>query len=443
MRSSIDGESTNKFAGVAERKKAILVDELSRMSEQTQIFSGTRDVTKTRIFNFTPQGAANAAYKVAHNPAFKKITLHWSDHPDKSVGLYRVVDGVVQYIDKSYWTKDRIKKYQFRMDKPLSPRYDFRSPWYDTECDRANHPREIATELDIDYQGSDTNFFDQDILERMMKKTKDPMHVGQMDYSLTGPQEEWESEFVTMKGGPMRMWCCLDLEGRPPPYHKYIVGVDVSFGTGATNSCISVFDSKLNEQVAEWTHNRTDPFECAEIAIAICTMFYGAYLVWEGNGPGLTFEKQIVKIGYANFYYRRNIRKISQKATEQPGWWSSPDGKSALMGDFRRAFIKGTYIPRSSKLIDESRHYILLPNGGVEHRYAKEAEDASGAGYNHGDTTTAAALTLLGCEEVGEAKTVEPEIPDRCFASRRKTWEKTKKEKKRGHRFGKRFRISA
>src|SRR3990167_10027315 len=64
-------------------------------------------------------------------------TLHWTLHPNKSIGLYVDSEGT--------------KKYSCKGKK--------RSPWYDMECER-NSAQIIAQELDIDYLASGNPYFD-------------------------------------------------------------------------------------------------------------------------------------------------------------------------------------------------------------------------------------------------------------------------------------------
>jgi hypothetical protein len=130
--SAIDGESTTGDVARGDRRTAIGMDEFAAFDVDAgyKALASTRDATKSRIFNSTPDGVGNAFYDVAHSDAVKQVVLHWTKHPVKAQGLYIGGDG-----------------------KP-------KSPWYDAECKRCIHPQEIAQELDIDFQGSDFQFFD-------------------------------------------------------------------------------------------------------------------------------------------------------------------------------------------------------------------------------------------------------------------------------------------
>ena len=45
-----------------------------------------------------------------------------------------------------------------------------RSPWYDAECKRCAHPQEVAQEHDIDFSGSDYQFFDTKMLDEIERE---------------------------------------------------------------------------------------------------------------------------------------------------------------------------------------------------------------------------------------------------------------------------------
>ncbi|KKK51204.1 hypothetical protein LCGC14_3117290, partial [marine sediment metagenome] len=79
--STLGGESMNEFATTGDRKRGLFIDEFSKMNNQRTVFKGTQAVSDSRWFVFTPEGAANKAYDIAHNPKIKKLTLHWSRHP--------------------------------------------------------------------------------------------------------------------------------------------------------------------------------------------------------------------------------------------------------------------------------------------------------------------------------------------------------------------------
>jgi hypothetical protein len=153
--SVIDGESTTGDAGRGDRRTAMFIDEHAafELNDGFKVLRATRDTTKCRIFNSTPQGMNNAFAEVVHNTAARQIRMHWSRHPEYSRGLYTSKDGVLVRLDDYVGTVEVLRKgdperrrvafpsdYEFTLDGKV------RSPWYDNECARCVAEMEIAAE---------------------------------------------------------------------------------------------------------------------------------------------------------------------------------------------------------------------------------------------------------------------------------------------------------
>ncbi len=366
--STIDGESTNGDAGRGDRRSAIILDEFAAVENGRAILTATGDTTNCRIFNSTPMGTANAFYDVVHSGSCKVLRLHWTRHPEKAAGLY--------YDDRG---------------RP-------RSPWYDAECERRFHPVEIAQELDIDFAGSAYTFFDENLITQCMAHTRQPDFVGEVVY------EPHTCEFIGFSPslkGRLKLWCPLDEYWNPPQDRLYSIGVDVATGTGSSNSCMTIFDTKEGRKVAEFSHPMTRPEELAEIAFALGRMFRGeydreAFLVWESNGPGRNFGARLVELGYRNLYYREVENRVVKDRTQQLGWASTRDTKNTLLGGYRLALQNGQYTNPSREAVEELRQYVFAANGAISHARAENKSDPSGARDNHGDRVIADALAFKG-----------------------------------------------
>lgn len=389
--SSMDGESTNEFAGIADRRYALLIDEFSKMDNQNIIFRGTRDVTNCRIFNFTPEGATNMASRLVLNPKFRKLTLHWSTHPIKAVGLYRVPeDGEVEFIDMDYWTAARQADTSlFRTESPYSDRYKFRSPWYDEHCDRADSTKEIAQELDIDYLGSSFQYFNPSKLNKAMGRTTSPYSRGELEHDKGRPLQ-----FDRGAQGLFHLWIHLDTLGNPPLHNcRYVVGADISAGTGASNSTLCVGDAITHVQIAEYANPNIRPEEFALLAVAVCRWFknpsgQGADLIWEAPGPGREFGGAVQDLGYGNIYWDFQGRK----RRKFPGWTPIKEEKRELIFNYKTAIYEERFHVKSHLQLDECRYYVHRPDGWVEHTGQASPDDPSGARENHGDRPLAGAL---------------------------------------------------
>jgi hypothetical protein len=100
-RSIMSGESTTGDAGRGDRRTAMFIDEHAAfdVNDGFRVLRATRDTTKCRGFNSTPQGANNGFYDVVHNTSARQIRLHWSVHPEKRNGLYTSENGKTKLLD--------------------------------------------------------------------------------------------------------------------------------------------------------------------------------------------------------------------------------------------------------------------------------------------------------------------------------------------------------
>ena len=365
--SSIDGESTTGDVARGDRRTAIGMDEFAAFDVDAgyKALSSTRDTTRSRIFNSTPDGVGNAFFDVAHSQEVKQIVLHWTKHPVKCEGLYIGNDG-----------------------KP-------RSTWYDKECKRCFHPQEIAQELDIDFQGSDYQFFDSKEITKLVVQNCRPAGLrGEVEFD---PITLNPRGFVESPKGNLRLWCGIDSSGQASSDRGYVMGVDIASGTGSSNSVISIADRKTGEKVGEFVSPNLRPDELGRCAVAIGRWLKDetgspAFMIWEAPGPGRNFGDVVIESGYRNVYWRTREESIAKVQTLIPGWWPVKDAKRAVFGDYRRSLLDGRFINRSKDAMEELREIVYTANGSVEHSKSIRTIDPSGARDNHGDRPTADAL---------------------------------------------------
>lgn len=383
--STMDGQGTMGDFGRGDRRSAILLDEFAMVQDGHKIERSTRDATPCRIYNSTPQGPAGAFYD-KRNTNIKKARLHWTVHPLYSKGLYYDSDGKA------------------------------RSPWYDNECARASHPIEIAIELDIDYMGSSYQFYPAELRRKIEIEDVRPPYVrGNLLYD----EDCKPLSFIENPLGSLLLWVNLGPDGKPPRA-EYCAGTDIAVGSGASNSCTSVANRITGEQVCEIAEPRMDAFEFARLTVALSRWFYEAFMIWEANGPGVNFTKQVIKLGYRNIYYRRTDKKLSPEQTDQPGWWNTADLAFNLHSELLDSLHKGRFIPRSVDLLRELGEYIHQPGSKVAHIGSVTTEDPTGAKSAHGDRVLASGLVNKVLDsEVGVAdKKVDPVAMAHSFAGR-------------------------
>ena len=182
------------------------------------------------------------------------------------------------------------------------------------------------------------------------------------------------------------------------------MGMDVSQGTEASNSCISVVDGRTGEKVAEFAMNTLDPPDFAKLALAVAYWFGGflekqTHMIWEANGPGRSFGRVIIDSGYRNIYYRSNEEKLVDTGTDFPGWWAGKKTRYALHSDYRKALKGRMFSNRSEAAITECGAYKHTQDSDVLHVGAENAIDPTAARDNHGDLAVADALANHGMKK--------------------------------------------
>ena len=349
------------------------------------------------MFNSTPSGTNNAFFDLATSNNIQTITLHWTQHPIKAADSYQ---------DKQGKT---------------------RSPWYDEECKRCANPQEIAQELDIDFSGSDYQFFDVRILDRLMQETASPpLAIGELLHNpVTGEIEK----FNAVPKGVLRLWVNPDAQGNLPTDRKYVIGADIAAGTGSSNSVLSVGDCKTGEKVGELVSPNLRPDQLATYAVALGRWFCGseeeALLIWEAPGPGRNYGDRILELKYKNIWYKK---EASGKRSKIPGWWPTKDEKRALYSDYRTALSTNHFINRSIDALRECKEIIFASTGWITHSRSLRTVDPSGARENHGDRPTADALLWRGMQRPSPVRAPAIGVPEGSLLWRREQIEMKKRK---------------
>lgn len=395
--STITGYSATADVGRGGRKTAFGMDEMAafRIDDGYAVWASTQHVTDCRIAVSTPKGLAGVFADTLSNKQSEmtKISMHWSEHPQKKLGLYQSIDDHVQIIDEEY---DFPEDYGFIKDGKL------RSPWYDEQCRRHPVPQFIAQELDIDYGGSGFPFFNGTVIERHMRDyVTDPFTRGELIFNT----EDYDTTWLANPAGRLLLWTHLTIDELPVKDQDYVIGCDVATGSGGdftTNSVASVALKTTGEKVAELSVNDLAPHEFADYVIALRKFFMGpsgeAYVIWEDNGPGVQFRKHFLAKSNHRIYFRQNEKSVYQKRSAMPGFWSTKETKRTLLGEYGKGLESGKFINHSGPALEEMTHYIHLPTGAIEHDKSQATLDPTAAGENHGDRVIADALCYKGCE---------------------------------------------
>jgi hypothetical protein len=337
------------------------------------------------------------------------LRFHWTMNPLYAQGLYATEgnkeNGVLLKIDKLY---------RFPDDYPFVLDGRFRSPWYDEQERRSANKRELAQEVDIDYSQSGFQFFEQQMIEKWKKEQVLPaFHRGELLLKPDWKHPEW---FEHARGA-IQLWFHPDIDGKvPKAWDDIACGVDVATGKGgemSSNSVASFVRRSTGEKIAQFTTNALSPTEFAKVVFGLCSWFNEAFLIFEENGPGGEFAKQVKELGYRKVFMRNDDEtKFVSKKTKKPGWWSDKDNKKILLADYRNALMIGRFLNRCEEALTECSQYVHQPGGKVEHSRSMTKDDPTISGENHGDMTIADALANRGIHELDRMKTQEKDEPD-------------------------------
>jgi hypothetical protein len=428
--STITGQATTEKIGIGGRATVLFLDEFSRVDDAVAVRDGTADTADCRIFNSTHTGPETAFNGLCTNGVTKKLMLHWTEHPEKSKGAYRSdpQQRIAEPVDKSW---EYPADFQFVLDgSPAGgPHPGVRSPWYDRECARRGSSRAIAMDLDIDVSGSMSLFFDPLMLRRLMETCTDPWWKGDISFDRdTGKPVA----LVPSPSGSLKLWCHLhkDQAGNLIPAEMVcVIGADLSAGTGATPSCLSIVNCETGEKVGEYTNAHLDPKAMAPVATSLAYLFHKenepAELIWEQQGPGISFAKEILELGFRRVYYRKDEKPhtLTTKVSERPGWVPRPETILVLLEDYRSDLATGRFLNRSTAALKECLQFRYTKTGTVEHAAINSANDPTGARTNHGDHVVADALAGKLARDRGKAikqeKVAPKEAPAGSFAWRR------------------------
>lgn len=396
--SSITGQASTGKAGVGGRCTAMFVDEFAQIAEDQEVLHRTADTTRCRIFNSTHVSNTTAFFQLTQRPDIRKLVIHWSQHPDKRKGLYRY-DPEANQIEVLDPNHDFGVDFKFVYEyKPTGgPFPGLRSPWYDEQCVRRASQRAVAMDLDIDPMGSMSQFFDPALIRSLQEAyCRPPVWEGDVFYER---DTATFVEFVRRDNGPLKLWVHLTTQGLPP-MGLYGAGADIAVGTGATPSCLAIANAMTGEKVLQYTNAIIGPEEFALVCVVLCKVFrtpsgVGAMFAWEMAGPGLSFGKKVVELGYTKVWHKKDDFDKKVIRSTKPGWYPVPAAKRLLLEEYRSALSRRLFVNRDWQALDECNSIIYTPKGTIEHAavaHQSSSLDPTEASVNHADHVIGDAL---------------------------------------------------
>jgi len=281
----------------------------------------------------TPKGVGNTFHKVyvqAQNNEndFRHVKLMWWLHPERVVNGEGLPD-----------LDDDPQRSGFKT-----------SSWFRKETMGMN-PRDIAQELECNFNASGDNFISADCMDWIDENTITP----------PASLENWDRA--------LHVW------SKPVEQRQYFISADVARGDGRDNSALHVWDISTMAQVAEY-YGKLPPDEFANLVCKVGREYNNALLVIENNSIGLACLEHVKLAEYENVYYSSkgnfNPGKAVNTSFERPsmhdlvpGFTTSPRTRPLMLAKLEEYIRTRMVTFRSARTMAELRKFVWH-NGKAE-----------------------------------------------------------------------------
>jgi hypothetical protein len=267
----------------------LVIDEAAYIDDGEEIYGAAMSSLSTggKIFLIsTPNGYDPLYYKTYDNAKngdndFNIIEMHWYEDSRYAKDLRWIKDDCEDIVE----TEFTFESYEKRLAEGYKPT----STWYEQMCRKMNNDkRMIAQELDVSFLGSGGNVIEEEYINfHEQNNCKEP------NYYAGLKNEIWIWE-------------------KPIEGHQYIMGVDVSSGSGDDFSTFTIIDFTTMEEVVEY-RAKIQPDLLAAI-VAEYGELYNAYVVVDVTGGwGVSTVLKLIELKYKSIHYTERNKLLDHK----------------------------------------------------------------------------------------------------------------------------------
>jgi len=320
--SKVLSESQSKNAGRSDSLSLLVLDEAAHYQSETMVRGIVAAAQPTLgrtggqfIIISTPNGVAGpGAYyheqvvsaKSGLEDDTKLISIDWWEVPDTAYvpGPQKGYnEKLLEAITDGYYKSEIIKsKYKFLFD-PIASEGWRDNPWLKKQMDDL---QEVLYKQEVlhSFIVGEHSVFNEEILKRVNVDVKEPISKNKLGNNNIDNLWVWKF---------------------PIPKHRYIIGADVSTGTGKDSSSLQVMDVESYEQVAEYKgFISTKLF--GRFIKQIAQYYNQAFVVIECNGIGEAVFNEVYYDDYEPYANVFKQMKTKNNISRMTGWIT--DGKT-------------------------------------------------------------------------------------------------------------------
>jgi len=391
--SVITGEASSNNAGRSGRYLVALRDEEAACENGAAISGSLADTTRMQIRLSTPKGSNGSFYAGKLKKSIEHISLHWSRDPRKALGLYSIKGGQVKVLDAKWHEENPGHRFVVAPTDadPGVPWEFLRSPYFDNKQESADSHRDVAENQQISYLGSGSPFFEAERVEILrVKNCREPVWSGNVGELVVGAAKIEDRD---IRHNRCRIWFAPTLATKLPPQDTtYTIGADISAGSGASDSTVSVGDDRSKVKVLEFMTNGIAPESFAKLVAKLCEYFTTPlgkpYLSWDQGGHGIAFGTEI----QSHAVLMHHHVNVDGEPAKHPGIPSAKQTKYAVFMAYRAAFYENVFVTHSQETYRQLSEFVYDGSTGatpgIAHQASKATEDDADRGDQHGDIVT-------------------------------------------------------
>jgi len=366
--SSITGESSNANFGRGGRKYRIRFDELAFWDNDEAAWKACADTTNCRTAISTPDGASNKFAKLAKSDINKKA-LHWTQHPLKNKGVYRLDVATGEHIPIDI-TEDPDAAYKIWLEVRLeNPPADLiggliRSVWYDRECERRKSVKEVAEELDIDYARSGSPFFDLRMLKRQIPWTV----IYRQNFSNIIPygrhikvsliEVDHKIEMRENRMGWLRVF------EMPVKGNQYVLSGDTSEGLAKGDESFLVVREKWSRNVVAAGNGLWDPDDFAFKLQKVGALYNKCQVAPENNNHGFSVCSDLKQMDCHLYWTRKYDKKHKKWVPTKAGFTTTAQSRPTMLDQAREEIKKMSCEIRDPVIISQMGVFVHNEKNG-------------------------------------------------------------------------------